>query len=125
MAHPNLPFSSDVVLIDVDPGFGKGAVSISGQAVSGAMPDVVIIGQSGAFDPIRTEYTISAGGDVVTITITDENGEALPGAKVWVDDRGPFTANAAAQVRFQATPGTHVLRVEADGRASVITEIEV
>ena len=125
LSHPQLPFSSDVVLIDVDPGYGKGAVSISGQAVSGETPEVVIIGQSGAFDPIRTEYTISAGGDVVTITITDDTGETLPGAKVWVDDRGPFTANAAAQVRFQATPGTHVLRVEADGRASVITEIEV
>lgn len=123
MTHPRLPVSGDVVVMDVDPGYGRGAVSITAQAPAGWPPAVTLVGQSGAFDPISTEYTINAGGDVATVAITDENSNPLPGAQVWVDGKGPITADAEAKVRFQATPGTHVLRIEADGRTAVTTEI--
>ena len=125
LSHPRLPVSGEAVVMDIDPGYGRGEVSITAQAPAGLTPAVTLVRQSGAFDPIRTEYTISAGGDVATITITDETGQPLPGAKVWIDDKGPITADAEAKVRFQATPGRHVLRIEADGRAAVITEIEL
>ena len=123
ISHPRFPASGEVVVMDVDPGYGRGAVTINAQAPAGDAPAVALVGQSGAFDPIRTEYTISAGGDVATVTITDESGNPLPGAQVWIDGKGPITADAEAKVRFSATPGKHVLRIEADGRASVVTEI--
>jgi hypothetical protein len=47
----------------------------------------------------------------------------LPGAKVWVDGKGPIIANAAAQIQFRATPGRHVLHIEASGTAAIDTEI--
>lgn len=125
LAHPRLPVSGEAVVTDVDPGYGRGAVSITAQAPAGTAPSVTLVGQSGAFDPIRTEYTINAGGDVATVMITDESRQPLPGAKVWVDGKGPITADAEAKVRFAATAGRHVLRIEADGRAAVITEIEL
>lgn len=125
MTHPRLPVSGEAVVMDVDPGYGRGAVSVTAQAPAGSAPAVTLLGQSGAFDPISTEYTISAGGDTVAVTITDESGNQLPGAQVWVDGKGPITADAEAKVRFAATPGTHVLRIEADGHTAITTEIEL
>ncbi len=125
LSHPRLPLGNEAVVTDVDPRYGQGSVSITAQAPAGTAPSVTLVGQSGAFDPIRTEYTINAGDDVATVTIADESGQPLPGAKVWIDGKGPITADAEAKVRFQATPGRHVLRIEADGRTAVTTEIEL
>ena len=80
----------------------------------------MVVWPSAAFDPITTEYRVEMGGDVVALTLTDEAGTPLPGAKIWSDGRDPI---AAATVRFTATPGRHMVRVEADGRAAVTTEI--
>ena len=84
---------------------------------------MTVVRLSSAFDPIQTSYTLSVGGDSAAVTITDETGQPLPGAKVWIDGKGPQTADAAAQVRFPATPGDHVLHVEADGRTAIDTTI--
>ena len=121
--HPRLPQSGRYVLTDVDPGYGRGAVTLAAEAPAGAAPAVTIIRQSSAFEPIQTSYTLSPGGDSVTVTITDETGQPLPGAKVWIDGQGPQTADAAARIRFRATPGDHVLHVEADGRTAVDTTL--
>lgn len=123
LSHPRLPLGNEAVVTDVDPRYGQGSVSITAQSPAGSAPPVTLVGQSGAFDPIRTEYTITGGGYVVAVTITDENGGLLPGAQVWIDGKGPVTADAAAQIRFPYTPGTHVLRIEADGRTAITTEI--
>lgn len=125
LSHPRLPIDNEAVIMDVDPRYGQGSVSITAQSPAGSPPPVTLVGQSGAFDPIRTEYTINAGGDVATVTITDESGNPLPGAQVWVDGKGSITADAEAKVRFQATPGRHVLRIEADGRTAITTEISL
>ena len=121
--HPRLPQSGRYVLTDVDPGYGRGAVTLAAEAPAGAAPAVTIIRQSSAFEPIQTSYTLSPGGDSVTVTITDETGQPLPGAKVWIDGQGPQTADTAARIRFRATPGDHVLHVEADGRTAVDTTL--
>ena len=99
------------------------AVTRAAEAPAGVAPAVTIIRQSSAFEPIQTSYTLSPGGDSVTVTITDETGQPLPGAKVWIDGQGPQTADAAARIRFRATPGDHVLHVEADGRTAVDTTL--
>lgn len=121
--HPRLPLPGAYVVIDIDPGYGRGAVTITAEAPAGLKPAVQTVLKSSAFDPISTEYSIDAGGDTVAVTITDETGQPLPGAKVWVDGQGPVTADASAKVRFKAAPGRHVLRIEADGRSAVNTEI--
>lgn len=121
--HPRLPLRGNYVVMDIDPGYGRGEVKITAQAPAGPAPAVTILRQSAAFDPITTEYRLELGGDVVALTITDEAGTPLPGAKIWIDGRGPIVADAAATVRFAATPGRHVVRIEADGRAAVTTEI--
>ena len=121
--HPRLPLRGNYVVMDIDPGYGRGEVKITAQAPAGPAPAVTIVRQSAAFDPITTEYRLELGGDVVALTITDEAGTPLPGARIWIDGRGPIVADAAATVRFAATPGRHVVRVEADGRAAVTTEI--
>lgn len=123
LSHPRLPYSGRYVVTDVDPGYGSGAVKLTAQVPVGLDPHVEIVRQSAAFDPISTDYTISPGGDSVTLTITDETGQKLPGAKVWIDGKGPQTADAGAQVRFKAASGRHVIRVEADGRSAITTEI--
>lgn len=121
--HPLLPMPGAYVVTDIDPGYGRGAVTITAEAPAGLEPAIQTVLASSAFDPISTEYALEAGGDTVAVTITDESGQPLPGAKVWVDGKGPITADAAAKVRFKATPGKHVLRIEADGRSAVTTEV--
>lgn len=121
--HPLLPMVGAYVVTDIDPGYGRNGVVITAEAPAGLTPVVQTVLSSSAFDPISTDYSLEAGGDTVAITITDETGQPLPGAKVWIDGRGPITADAGAKVRFQATPGKHVLRIEADGRSAVNTEI--
>lgn len=125
LSHPRLPLDNEAVVTDVDPRYGQGSVSITAQSPAGSAPPMTLVGQSGAFDPIRTEYTITGGGYTVTVTITDESGNLLPGAQVWVDGKGPITADAEAKIRFPYTPGRHALRIEADGRTAIITEIEL
>lgn len=121
--HPSLPMVGAYVVTDIDPGYGSGAVTITAEAPAGMTPAVRTVLKSSAFDPITTEYSLDAGGDTVAVTITDDAGQPLPGAKVWIDGKGPITADAGAKVRFKATPGKHVLRVEADGRSAATTEI--
>ncbi|MDG4595475.1 MAG: phage tail protein [Candidatus Contendobacter sp.] len=121
--HPRFPLRGDYVVVDIDPGYGTGETKITAQAPAGPAPAVTILRQSAAFDPIATEYRLQLGGDVVALTVTDEAGTPLPGARIWIDGRGPIVADAAATVRFAATPGRHVVRVEADGRTAVTTEI--
>jgi len=125
--HPRLPLSGLwlYVITDLDPGIGRGGVTVTAEAPAGIVPAVAIVGQSSALEPITTEYSIEAGGDTATLTVTDEAGQKLPGSKVWIDGKGPVTADAAAKVRFQAKPGRHVLRIEADGRRAITTEIQL
>lgn len=121
--HPRLPLVGQYVVTDLDPGYGKGSVSITAEAPAGPVPDVTLVCQSTAFDPIRTDFVLSAGADTVTLTITDEKGQKLPGAQVWIDGKGPQTADAEANVRFSATPGQHTVRIEANGRTAITTSI--
>lgn len=123
--HPSLPARGLYAVTDFDPGFGRGTVTVAAEAPAGLTPAVTIVGQASAFDPIRTEYALQAGGDTATLTVTDETGQKLPGSKVWIDGKGPVTADAAAKVRFLAKPGNHVLRIEADGRRAITTEVQI
>ncbi len=120
----DIPVTGRAVVTDIDPGYGRGTTSITAQIPSGPTPKVVLTQQSEAFDAIEVEFQVSVGGNSVTLTVTDEAGQALPGARVWIDDRGPITADAAAQVRFKAMAGRHVLRIESNGK-TVTTEIQV
>ena len=122
LTHPRLPQSGLYVLTDLDPGYGKGSVSFTAQAPAGPLSAVRLVRQSAAFAPIRTDYTIQPGANVVTLTVTDPGGKKLPGARVWIDGKGPITADSAAQVRFRAAPGRHTLRIQADG-VEINTEI--
>lgn len=121
--HPRLPWVGQSVVTDLDPGYGKGSVSITAQAAAGAVPKVNLVRQSMAFAPIRTDFVMATGADTVALTMTDEKGQKLPGARVWIDGQGPQTADAQAKIRFTASPGRHVLRIEADGRSAIATEI--
>lgn len=121
--HPRLPGTGRYVVTDLDPGYGKGVVSITAQAPAGHAPAVRLIRQSTAFEPIRTDYQINPGADTAVLTITDPGGRKLPGASVWIDGKGPLIADAGAAVRFAATPGTHVVRIEAAGMAAITTSI--
>jgi hypothetical protein len=123
VTHPNLPYSGDYVVTDLDPGYGSGTVRGTAQAPAGLTPEVFLVQQSRGFGPIQTTYQIQVEGDTVTVIITDEHGDPLPGARVWVDGKGPIIANAAAQIHFRATPGRHVLHIEASGKAAIDTEI--
>lgn len=49
MTHPRLPVSGDAVVMDVDPGYGRGAVTVAAQAQAGSVPSVTLISKSGAF----------------------------------------------------------------------------
>ncbi len=48
--HPRLPFSGEYVVLDVDPGYGGGAVTLSAQASAGNAPEITLIRQSIGFD---------------------------------------------------------------------------
>lgn len=121
--HLRLPLVGQYVVTDLDPGYGKGSVSITAQAPAGPVPRVELVRQSMAFEPIRTDFVVNADADTVALTITDEKGQKLPGARVWIDGKGPQTADAAAKIRFTATPGTHSVRIEADGRTAINTSL--
>ncbi|MDG4549876.1 MAG: phage tail protein [Candidatus Contendobacter sp.] len=123
VSHPRIPLQGLYVVTDLDPGYGRGVVKITAQAPAGEAPAVVIVRQSAAFAAIATEYRVQLAGDSVTLTVTDAAGTPLPGARVWIDGRGPITTDAAAKVRFRATPGRHVIYIEADGRQAVTTEV--
>lgn len=48
--HPRWPLSGEVVVMDVDPGYGRGAVSITAQAPAGLSPAITVVRQSTGFD---------------------------------------------------------------------------
>jgi hypothetical protein len=50
ITHPRLPVAGDVVVLDVDPGYGSGAVTITAQAPAGLEPAVTLVRQSAGFD---------------------------------------------------------------------------
>lgn len=121
--HPRLPLPGRYVVTDLDPGYGRGAVSLTAQAPAGMVPAVTLVRQSTAFDPIRTDFVINPGSDSASLTVTDATGKKLPGAKVWIDGKGPLIADADARIRFAASPGKHVVRIEADGMTAINTEL--
>lgn len=118
-----LPFVNEVVITNVDPNYGNSNVSIEGILISDYKPNVSIINSANMFDPIITTYSLQIGSDIRIVTITDDKGSPLVGAKVWIDNQGPLTTDAQARIQFKANPGKHIIRVEADGKTSVTSEL--
>ena len=48
--HPRLPVSGEYVIMDVDPGYGRGSVVLTAQAPAGMTPDVTLLQLGEAFD---------------------------------------------------------------------------
>lgn len=50
--HPRLPLSGEYIVTDVDPGYGRGAVSIVAEVAAGLILPVAIVSESTAFDAV-------------------------------------------------------------------------
>lgn len=125
ISHPRLPVSGPVLVADAQLDWSAATVNVTCWAMAGPAPRVVLAQSAEQFEPITVEYSIEAGGKIVVLMATDASGQPMPGAKVWIDGKGPITADAAAKVRFQARPGTHVVRIEADGKTATTTTVTV
>ncbi len=49
VAHPRLPILSDCVITDLDPGYGRGVVTVTAQAPAGLAPAVTLVQSATAF----------------------------------------------------------------------------
>lgn len=47
--HSGIPYAGDYVVMDIDPGYGRGGVTITAQAAAGHVPSITLVQSSAAF----------------------------------------------------------------------------
>lgn len=106
--HPRLPVSGRWVLTDVDPGYGKGAVSLTAQIPAGLAPAVELMqsseswsGSSWIIAEVQSVTAGSSGSDLPapsSYAPPDADNIVFPGTS-WVDDMD-YTSPAADEIIF-------------------------
>lgn len=124
--HPVLPIEARGIVVQRDWVLDAGTVSAQLAIAVGDSPVIKLARQSNAF-PART-VAVSAeesGGDRVLVLRRAEDGRAIVGARVTVDNTTTRTSDNAGRVTFPASllpPGEHTLAiVSEDGRTLTMT----
>ena len=82
----------------------------------GPVPAIETTRLSTAFEPvIQAGITVEVAGSEIIFTARDEQGRALPGARITLNGAATRIADSAGRVSFPVQRGRHVLLIEADG----------
>jgi hypothetical protein len=76
-------------------------------------------------EAVDSPATIEYRDGVATITILDDAGAAIGGARVTLDDGETKTADRLGRVSFRTSRGVHELLVSAPGYAPMELEVEI
>lgn len=125
LSHPWLPGGTALVVdLAEEPLAAK--ASMTCRLAAGSAPTVVVVRQSAQFAPLPAGGVGVAYKDgVATLTILDETGKALVGAKVTLDDAKTRTTDAKGQAQFATPRGTHHIEIAASGYAPLEADITV
>ena len=125
LTHPWIPNGTALVVdLSEEPLSAKAAIVC--RLAAGSVPTIVITRQSAQFAPLPAGGVGVAYRDgVATLTILDETGTALVGAKVTLDRTTTRTTDSKGQAQFTTPRGTHHIEVLAAGYAPTEADITV
>jgi len=125
LTHPWIP-NGTALVVDLSEEPLSAKASIVCRLAAGSVPTIVITRQSAQFAPLPAGGVGVAYRDgVATLTILDETGTALVGAKVTLDRTTTRTTDAKGQAQFTTPRGTHHIEVLAAGYAPTEADITV
>lgn len=124
--HPLLPVGGAVILTDVQRDLSRATLTLQAQAASSTAPQIEIERLSASFDPIlQSGATVDYRNGQATVTLMDDTGKPLGGAKAILDGKTVRYADGAGRVTFDAERGAHKLHIEAKGYAPMDIDITV
>ncbi|AVO33700.1 carboxypeptidase-like regulatory domain-containing protein [Ottowia oryzae] len=116
LAHPLAPITGRHRLLAARLDLSTATLECTAEAPVGAVPVIETTKLSTAFEPvIQPGITVEVGANEIIFTARDEQGNALPGARITLDGGVTRIANAAGRVSFPVVRGRHVLLIESDG----------
>ena len=125
LTHPWIP-NGTALVVDLSEEPLSAKASIICRMAAGSVPTIVITRQSAQFAPLPAGGVGVAYRDgVATLTILDETGTALVGAKVTLDRTTTRTTDSKGQAQFTTPRGTHHIEVLAAGYAPTEADITV
>ncbi|MDS4070242.1 MAG: carboxypeptidase regulatory-like domain-containing protein [Candidatus Competibacter sp.] len=125
LSHPWIP-NGTALIVDLAEEPLAPKATLTARLAAGPVPTIVITQQSAQFAPLPAGGVSVAYRDgVATLTILDETGTALVGAKVTLDRTTTRTTDAKGQAQFTTPHGTHHIEVTAAGYAPTEADITV
>lgn len=116
LAHPLAPISGRHRLLAARLDLSTASLECTAEAPVGAAPAIETTKLSTAFEPvIQPGIAVEVAGSEIIFTARDEQGAALPGARITLDGNATRIADSAGRVSFPVARGRHALLVEADG----------
>jgi hypothetical protein len=125
LAHPHAPRALAVITaVEIDR--EHSTCTLSAEAFSTAAPAVELQRRSAAIDAASTTPApVSYRNGIATFTVSDDQGDPLPGATVTLDGLYTALTDAAGQVQFRTARGAHTLNVRAAGYAQFTLDVVV
>lgn len=129
VAHPEWQLPDDdpiVMVLKVER--GRAAVHVWGETMLGDLPTITVTAHSIALpDTVQAGLDVSVRDGVATFTATDEDGRAIPGARVSLDGGEAKTTDAQGRVRFALKVGAegalHEVVFEAPGFTALTLQV--
>ena len=126
LAHPLSPLTGAYRLLTADIDMGALCVYCAVEAPVGESPKIITTALSTAFEPVLvTGASVDYQNGQAILTLVDDTGQPLAGAKATFDGSLTRLADNAGRVSFPAARGKHTVRVEATGYAPMDIEITV
>jgi hypothetical protein len=126
LAHPFSPLTGPYRLLTADLDIDALLLHCAVEAPVGEAPKLITTALSTAFEPILvTGATVDYQNGTAILTLLDDAGQPLSGAKATFDGSITRLADNAGRVSFPAARGQHTVRVEATGYAPMDLEITV
>ena len=123
--HPWLPGGAALVT-DLEEQPLAMAATLTCRLAAGAVPDIALTKQAGAFAPLGAGgVSVEYRDGVATLTILDDSAKPLAGAKVTMDGSQTRITDAKGMAQFTVKRGPHTLLVEAAGYAQLESEIVI
>ena len=124
--HPRLPVQGRVLLADVQLDWSRASATVECWAPAGPVPRIILAKSAEQFTPISPNgVSVIYRDGVATLTILDETGKPLTGAKVTLDNAQTRITDATGRVQFTTPRGKHTILVQASGYAAMQAEIVI
>lgn len=116
-SHPYAAVSGTLFAVDAQTEINSGETRLIVEGSFGPVPAVALEYSSTVFGDADRQLFVTFANGIATITVTDEDGNALQGATVTISNNSRITNNNG-QVFFEIAPGTYLITITADGFAT-------